>query len=150
MTGGDRLNNEGLSLLSGKLRLEIVLLVRQDPRLGKEVVLFLEVSLHALQIPAQVVLVRQAVHTWVVVDSLIRLHLVDTLRLQARVCPVQVPIGVLVRIHLIIEATTRLLDHTVLGLSRAQNELLLDRLFLRFIVRLVFVLDTFLGLLSVQ
>ena len=150
MTGGDRLDNEGLSLLSGKLRLEIVLFVRQDPCLGKEVVLFLEVSLHALQIPTQVVLVRQAVHAWVVVDSLIRLHLVDTLRLQTRVCPVQVPIGVLVGIHLIIEATTRLLDHTVLGLSRAQNELLLDRLFLRFIVRLVFVLDTFFGLLSVQ
>ena len=52
------LHYESLGLLARELVLEVRGLIGQDPRLRKEVILALKVSLHTFQVPAEIVFVR--------------------------------------------------------------------------------------------
>ena len=115
--------SESLCLFLGELILEVVLLVRQDPCFGEEVILFAERFLHALQIPTQVIFVRKALHSWVVVYPLVRLHFLYSEWLDARISPIQVPIRIFIIIQLEVQLPASFLDHPVLGLSRAKDHL---------------------------
>ena len=65
---------------------------------------------------------RNHKHSWVVINSLIRLHLLNFNVVYLGVSPIQVPITVFILIKLIIQLSTSLFDDSVLGLSNAQNE----------------------------
>ena len=59
----------------------------------------------------------QTVHAWVVIDPLVRLHLVDSRHLDACVGPIQVPVKALVGIEPEVLPATSFLDDTILGLG---------------------------------
>ena len=80
--------------------------------------------MHALQIPAEVVLVRQGVHPWVVVYPLVGVHLLHARRHDACVAPEQVPVGILVVVELELEPATRFLNNSIFGFLGAQDQLL--------------------------
>ena len=123
LTGGHRLNYKSLGLLLRKLVLEITLLVGQDPGLREEVIVLSKLLLHSFQITGKIILVRQALHAWVVIDSLIRLHLLYSEGLDACVRPVQIPIRILIIIQLIIQLPARFLNNSILGLRGTQHQL---------------------------
>ena len=72
---------------------------------------------------------RQGDHSWVVVDSLVTLHFLDSLWLDSCIGPVQIPIYSFVVVELVVLLSTGLFDDSVFSLASTQDKLLL-RLFL--------------------
>ena len=79
------LNDKSFGFLVSELLLEISGVRWQNPRFWEKVILIKEYLLHPFQIPAQQMLVGQILHPRVVVDPLVSLHLLDSLRLHHRV-----------------------------------------------------------------
>ena len=67
-------------------------------------------------------LMRNHKHSWVVINSLIRLHLLNFDVIYLSISPIKVPITVFIFIKLVIQLSTSLFDNSVLGLSNAQNK----------------------------
>ena len=93
LVSGDLLKDKH-RLLLGKVVLDLVLLGRKEPRLGKYVVVLRKDLLHPLQraLSKQSRVIEQPRHAWKVVHLLVRLHvLVDDVRYDL-VGPVQGPL----------------------------------------------------------
>lgn len=75
------------------------------------------------------ILVTQTIHSWIMVDSLVGLHLLNELGLYPCICPVEIPIHLLILVELEVKFPAGLLDDSIFGLACAQYQLL-ARLFL--------------------
>ena len=96
--------------------------------------------MHPLQILGEVILVCDAVHSCIVVDSLEGQHFLHHLGVEASVRPIDIPIKVFVIIQPKTQLSAGLFNDSILGLRGAQNELrqvafrlLLDRLVSNFL-----------------
>ena len=79
----------------------------------------------------------QTCHSWVMIDSLIALHFLNNLRLQAGVGPIKIPVKVLILTKLIIKLAAALFDNSVLGLESAKDKFLSIFLLLRLFIYLI-------------
>ena len=75
--------------------LDVTVLTRVQPSPREEVEVVRELLLEALQMNAQGVLPGDVVHAKEVIDSLVRLHQTQLLRMDAEVLPLDVPLEVL-------------------------------------------------------
>ena len=85
------------SLIS-KVFLELAKLCWQKPCLGEEFVILWVYSLHTLKVPSEMVLPCQGIHTWEMIDTLIRFHAVKLVYLNSAIGPHQIPLIVWIRI----------------------------------------------------
>ena len=118
--------------LISKLLLKFSKLCWQKPRLWEEFVLLREDSRHSLQVPSEMVLSSQGVHSWKMVDSLVGFHSVKFVDLNCTIGPQQVPlvVGVLVVGHVGCATQTHLKQasgyvphNVILCLGDVQHEL---------------------------
>lgn len=93
------LHNESLAFLLCvpvcwlvKLIAEVDIVAREHPSLREEVELFLKCTLHAHQVPRQVVFSRDRIHARVVVDFLVRVQLREEVGCDAQIMPAHVPL----------------------------------------------------------
>lgn len=68
------------------------------------------------------------------IDSLIALHFLNYLWLQASICPIEVPVQILVLTKLEVKPPCTFFDDSILGLKSAKNKLLLNFLLLRLLI----------------
>jgi len=91
-----RLDNEvraGIVLLEG---LEIFKLVGKQPGLGEKFVVRIELLLHLVEVPGQIIFSRNLVHSWEVIYFLKWLHLFPLLQTGSYVGPDDVPFDICV------------------------------------------------------
>ena len=124
----DRLDDESLGLFLVKLVLEIILVRWEHPRLREEAKVIFEGLFHACEIPGEVVLAGEGLHTRLAIDPLVRSKLAYLLRLHSYVRPKQVPICVHVLVELVLHLATDSLDNIVAGNGRAEDEFLVGLL----------------------
>jgi len=100
-----RLGNESLAIrlsalfcLVTELLFKFAELCWQEPCLWKEFIVIWVNILHALQVPRQVVLPRQRVHSREMIDSLIWFHAVEFVDLDGAIGPEYVPFVIWVRV----------------------------------------------------
>ena len=70
-----------------KLVLEVNYVAGEHPSLWEEVELFWKGTLHAHQVPRQVILLRERVHAGVVIDFLVRIHLSQEVSCDGKIVP---------------------------------------------------------------
>jgi hypothetical protein len=118
----DRLHDECLVvLLFVELRPEVVHLLGQNPSLRKEVVVGWENFVHSHKVSTQIVLPGELIHSWVVINSLVRHEFGNLLRRSSiGVVPVDVPIAGFVVEHLVPQLSECLLDNYVSALCGAE------------------------------
>ena len=94
-----RLGDEGLAIrlapslaLIAKLLLKFAEFCWQEPGLREKFVVLRENSLHALQVPSEVILSSKGVHSREMIDPLIWLHPVQLVDLDRAIRPEQVPL----------------------------------------------------------
>ena len=109
----------GLCLFLGKLLLEIGHFVGQNPCFWEEIVVFLEKTLHSLQIAAQIIFMWETMHARIMINSLVRVHFLYFLGLQSGIGPIKIPIRIFIRVHLVLKSPTWLLDYAIFCLSCA-------------------------------
>ena len=78
---------ELLELLS-----KVSVLRGKQPSLGEEIVVFWKALLHPTHISSEQVLPAQYIHAWKMVDSLVRLHPVESVALDSTIRPQNVPV----------------------------------------------------------
>ena len=94
-----RFHNECFSLFLGELILKVIGILRQNPSFRREIEVLFEELRHSLYVPSKIILMAQSVHSRVVIDSLIRLHLLQLTLLRTCISPIYVPITILILIQ---------------------------------------------------
>ena len=80
--------------------------------------------MHAGEVPGEVVLSGECLHSWLAGDALVGSKFADLLWLNADIRPVEVPISGDILIQLVVHLSAHSFDHVVASGVRAQYQLL--------------------------
>ena len=134
--------NESLSIydfslsvfwLVWKLSLEFSKFCRKQIGLWKKIIFLWVMLEHSLQVPCKIIFTSKGIHTWKMIDSLVRLHPIKFIDLNETISPKNIPfifwvivfrmIGCFAKSHLI--KRSRYISHNmVLSIWNIQNKLL--------------------------
>lgn len=115
-------NDKCFGLTVVKLGAQIGLVAWQDPGLGEETILLLVYFLHSAEVPRQHMLVGKSVHSRKMVDSLVRQHFLYLHGNERRVCPIEVPVSVLVIRKLKIQSSASAFYGSIFTLGDAEDQ----------------------------
>lgn len=89
-----RLHDKVGGRIGTRVILQVLELVREQPGFGKELVVTRKLLLHFVQVPSEVVLPRDLIHAWKVVDLLERFHFFPFLKHGCDISPLDIPLDV--------------------------------------------------------